>query len=128
MQVLRGKALIVIADPVRDVTGPATPPHVESLIAALPDTGDPARRTLSLVNTRARLRMTTLYYFAALEPDLVVGTGNKVEDFGVGFFTKYGDGGVDVSPIADLTKSEIYTLGRALAVPGSSGSAGAYNA
>ena len=60
--------------------------------------------------------MTTLYYFAGLERDLVIGTGNKVEDFGVGFYTKYGDGGVDLSPIADLTKSEVYALGKALQV------------
>ena len=59
---------------------------------------------LSLANSRARLRMTTLYYFAALHRYLVAGTGNKVEDFGVGFYTKYGDGGVDLSPIADLLK------------------------
>lgn len=72
---------------------------------------------LSLANTRARLRMTTLYYFAGLHHYLVAGTGNKVEDFGVGFFTKYGDGGVDLSPIADLLKSEVYALGKALEVP-----------
>ena len=72
---------------------------------------------LSLANTRARLRMTSLYYFAGLHRYLVVGTGNKVEDFGVGFFTKYGDGGVDLSPIADLLKSEVYTLGTLLNVP-----------
>ncbi|GGD89422.1 NAD(+) synthase [Planktosalinus lacus] len=66
---------------------------------------------LTLANTRARLRMTTLYYFAGLHRYLVVGTGNKVEDFGVGFFTKYGDGGVDISPIADLMKSEVFQLG-----------------
>ena len=60
---------------------------------------------LALVNTRARLRMTTLYYFAQANNSLVLGTGNKVEDFGIGFFTKYGDGGVDVSPIADLLKT-----------------------
>ena len=65
---------------------------------------------LSLANTRARLRMTTLYYFAGLHGLLVAGTGNKVEDFGVGFFTKYGDGGVDISPIADLMKSQVYEL------------------
>lgn len=69
---------------------------------------------LSLANTRARLRMTSLYYFAGLHRFLVVGTGNKVEDFGVGFFTKYGDGGVDISPIADLLKSEVYELARFL--------------
>jgi NAD+ synthase len=74
---------------------------------------------LSLANTRARLRMTTLYYFAGLHKFLVAGTGNKVEDFGVGFFTKYGDGGVDLSPIADLMKSEVYKIGQFLKVPDS---------
>ena len=69
---------------------------------------------LSLANTRARLRMTTLYYFAGINGLLVAGTGNKVEDFGVGFFTKYGDGGVDLSPIADLLKSEVYELAKYL--------------
>lgn len=88
----------------------------DRLIEALPDSPDDARREMSLVNTRARLRMTTLYYFAALQGRLVVGTGNKVEDFGIGFFTKYGDGGVDLSPIADLLKTEVYELGRALGV------------
>ena len=72
---------------------------------------------LTLANTRSRLRMTTLYYFAGIHGLLVAGTGNKVEDFGVGFYTKYGDGGVDLSPIADLMKSEVYTLGRYLKVP-----------
>lgn len=71
---------------------------------------------LTLANTRARLRMTTLYYFAGLERLLVAGTGNKVEDFGVGFFTKYGDGGVDLSPIADLLKSEVYEIARVLKI------------
>ena len=74
---------------------------------------------LTLANTRARLRMTTLYYFAGINSALVAGTGNKVEDFGVGFFTKYGDGGVDVSPIADLMKSEVRELARYLQVPSS---------
>lgn len=69
---------------------------------------------LALANTRARLRMATLYFYAQTHDYLVVGTGNKVEDFGVGFFTKYGDGGVDLSPIADLYKSEVYTLAKAL--------------
>src|SRR5690606_5607510 len=72
---------------------------------------------LSLANSRARLRMTTLYYFAGLHKYLVAGTGNKVEDFGVGFFTKYGDGGVDLSPIADLMKSEVYSIGQFLQLP-----------
>ena len=71
---------------------------------------------LSLANARARLRMTTLYAVAAERRALVAGTGNKVEDFGVGFYTKYGDGGVDLSPIADLYKSEVYALGRVLGV------------
>ena len=71
---------------------------------------------LALVNTRARLRMTTLYYFAQANNSLVLGTGNKVEDFGIGFFTKYGDGGVDVSPIADLLKTEVYILGKELGI------------
>ena len=74
---------------------------------------------LSLANTRARLRMTTLYYFAGLHGYLVAGTGNKVEDFGVGFYTKYGDGGVDLGPIADLMKSEVYELAAYLNVPNS---------
>lgn len=74
---------------------------------------------LSLANTRARLRMTTLYYFAGLHKYLVAGTGNKIEDFGVGFFTKYGDGGVDISPIADLMKSEVYELAKALNISNS---------
>jgi NAD+ synthase len=73
-----------------------------------------SQNELALVNTRARLRMTTLYYFAQSKQSLVLGTGNKVEDFGIGFFTKYGDGGVDISPIADLLKSEIYALGKTL--------------
>ena len=65
---------------------------------------------------KARLRMTALYYFAQTNNSLVLGTGNKVEDFGIGFFTKYGDGGVDISPIADLLKSEVYALGKELNV------------
>ena len=71
---------------------------------------------VSLANTRARLRMTTLYYFAGVHNYLVAGTGNKVEDFGVGFYTKYGDGGVDLSPIADLLKSQVYTLAKHIKV------------
>ena len=71
---------------------------------------------LALVNTRARLRMTTLYYFAQLNNFLVAGTGNKVEDFGIGFFTKYGDGGVDISPIADLLKTEVFEVSKELGI------------
>lgn len=73
-------------------------------------------RLLVLGNSRSRLRMTTLYAVAGTQKMLVCGTGNKVEDFGVGFYTKYGDGGVDLSPIADLNKSEVYQLGNALRV------------
>lgn len=69
---------------------------------------------LALANTRSRFRMLNLYYFGQLHGLLVCGTGNKVEDFGIGFYTKYGDGGVDVSPIADLYKTEVYELARAL--------------
>ena len=71
---------------------------------------------LSMANVRSRLRMITLYHVAQSNGMLVVGTGNKVEDFGIGFYTKYGDGGVDISPIADLMKSEVYELGRYLGV------------
>ena len=67
-------------------------------------------------NSRARLRMTTLYQVAAANGGIVVGTGNKVEDFGVGFYTKYGDGGVDISPIADCTKTQVWELGKYLGV------------
>tara|TARA_B100000700_G_scaffold242780_1_gene270474 strand:+ start:3290 stop:4030 length:741 start_codon:yes stop_codon:yes gene_type:complete len=67
-------------------------------------------------NSRARLRMATLYQVAAANSGLVVGTGNKVEDFGVGFYTKYGDGGVDISPIADCTKTQVWELGKFLGI------------
>ena len=69
-----------------------------------------------LANSRARIRMTTLYQIAAANNGIVVGTGNKVEDFGVGFYTKYGDGGVDISPIADCTKTEVWELGKELGI------------
>jgi NAD+ synthase len=67
-----------------------------------------------MANSRARIRMTTLYQVAAAKKGIVVGTGNKVEDFGVGFYTKYGDGGVDISPIADCNKSEVWEIGKSL--------------
>lgn len=92
-------------------------PVFNSLKEAVPKVDKEEDRFMSLANTRARLRMTSLYYFAGLENLLVAGTGNKVEDFGVGFYTKYGDGGVDLSPIADLLKSEVYNIGRFLKVP-----------
>jgi len=69
---------------------------------------------LGMANSRARLRMTTLYQVSAANQGIVVGTGNKVEDFGVGFYTKYGDGGVDISPIADCNKTEVWEIGREL--------------
>ena len=69
-----------------------------------------------MANSRARLRMTTLYQVAAANKGIVVGTGNKVEDFGVGFYTKYGDGGVDISPIADCTKTEVWEIGKELKI------------
>jgi NAD+ synthase len=74
------------------------------------------RDELTMANTRSRIRMVTLYAFSTHHRMLVVGTGNKVEDFGVGFYTKYGDGGVDVLPIADLTKSEVYAIGSELGI------------
>jgi NAD+ synthase len=91
----------------------------ETFKKEVPSTNNEATVNLSLANTRARLRMTTLYYFAGIHGLLVAGTGNKVEDFGVGFYTKYGDGGVDLSPIADLMKSEVYQLGAYLKIPDS---------
>jgi NAD+ synthase len=71
---------------------------------------------LGMANSRARLRMTTLYQVAAANKGIVVGTGNKVEDFGVGFYTKYGDGGVDISPLADCNKSDVWELGKELEI------------
>ncbi|MFZ4105356.1 NAD(+) synthase [Flavobacterium sp.] len=85
----------------------------------MPSNNDETKYHLALANTRARLRMTTLYYFAGIHGYLVAGTGNKVEDFGVGFYTKYGDGGVDLSPIADLMKSDVFALGNYLQIPNS---------
>ena len=87
--------------------------------AEMPESIDETKYHLALANTRARLRMTTLYYHAGIHSYLVAGTGNKVEDFGVGFYTKYGDGGVDISPIADLMKSDVYALGKYLTIPNS---------
>ena len=69
---------------------------------------------LALANSRSRIRMMTLYYYATINKSIVVGTGNKVEDFGIGFYTKYGDGAVDISPIADLMKSEVFEISKAL--------------
>ncbi len=91
-------------------------PVFDAFVQVLEAGDEVAVTNLALANTRSRLRMTALYYYAGLHRALVAGTGNKVEDFGVGFFTKYGDGGVDLSPIADLNKTEVYALGRALGV------------
>ena len=89
-------------------------PVFEEFRQSMPKESASPSLDLTLANSRARLRMSTLYYFAGLHKYLVAGTGNKVEDFGVGFYTKYGDGGVDLSPIADLMKSEVYELGKYL--------------
>ena len=83
----------------------------DSFIESVPEVKSP-ENDLSLANTRSRLRMVALYYFSSLKKYIVVGTGNKVEDFGIGFYTKYGDGGVDISPIADLLKSDVYNLAK----------------
>ncbi len=83
----------------------------ESFVSSLPNNSSD-KHELSLANSRSRLRMITLYYFSALNNYIVAGTGNKVEDFGIGFYTKYGDGGVDISPIADLLKSEVFSLAK----------------
>ena len=99
-------------------------PNVRVSTAELSDTFDSfslqipteLQNDLSMANARARLRMTTLYTYAGAKGMLVAGTGNKVEDFGVGFFTKYGDGGVDLSPIADLMKSEVFELAKDLGI------------
>jgi len=91
-------------------------PTFDAMMAVVPKINDEHTLHLALANTRARLRMTTLYYFAGIHRLLVAGTGNKIEDFGVGFFTKYGDGGVDLSPIADLTKSQVYEIAKELGV------------
>ena len=91
----------------------------EEFKSQVPNSENKATVDLAFANTRARLRMTSLYYLAGLHGLLVAGTGNKVEDFGVGFYTKYGDGGVDLSPIADLLKSEVYELANYLNVANS---------
>ena len=86
----------------------------ESFESTLPDSVLADR--LAMANSRSRLRMSTLYAIGQAEGCLVAGTGNKVEDFGVGFYTKYGDGGVDLSPIADLTKSDVWSVAREISV------------
>ena len=97
--------------------------NVESHLIVLDDVFKSFKKSLSkfdsehgLANSRARLRMTTLYQVAASKNGIVVGTGNKVEDFGVGFYTKYGDGGVDISPIADCSKTQVWEMGKNLGI------------
>jgi NAD+ synthase len=94
-----------------DISLTATFKHLEGDLPS-----DVVQNDLAMANTRSRLRMTMLYAIGQANNCLVVGTGNKVEDFGVGFFTKYGDGGVDLSPIADLTKSQVWELSREVGV------------
>jgi len=97
--------------------------NVDEVILNLDETFNSFEKTLdnfksehAFANSRARLRMTTLYQVAGSCDGIVVGTGNKVEDFGVGFYTKYGDGGVDISPIADCTKTEVWDMGKYLGI------------
>ena len=82
-----------------------------------PESGNLSQTDLAFANSRARLRMMTLYQIAQCHGGIVVGTGNRVEDFGVGFFTKYGDGGVDISPIGDCLKTQVWDMGRELGLP-----------
>jgi len=96
------KGIDVELSPVFDQIKKSFPDHIQD--------------SLTMANTRSRLRMLTLYAFASNHKMLVAGTGNKVEDFGVGFYTKYGDGGVDISPIADLMKTQVYALAKDLGI------------
>ena len=90
--------------------------ELDSLFSTFENTLKDFNSLHGMANSRARLRMTTLYQVAAANNGIVVGTGNKVEDFGVGFYTKYGDGGVDISPIADCNKTEVWELGKELGI------------
>ena len=90
--------------------------NLDKLFETFSSTLDKFNNEHGFANSRARLRMTTLYQVAAANKGIVVGTGNKVEDFGVGFYTKYGDGGVDISPIADCNKTEVWELGKELGI------------
>ncbi len=91
--------------------------ELEKIFNSFKETINKFNNEHGLANSRARLRMSTLYQVAAANTGIVVGTGNKVEDFGVGFYTKYGDGGVDISPIADCTKTEVWEMGEYLGIP-----------
>jgi NAD+ synthase len=88
--------------------------NLDKLFETFEDTLSNFDSELGMANSRARIRMTTLYQVATANKGIVVGTGNKVEDFGVGFYTKYGDGGVDISPIADCNKSEVWEIGKSI--------------
>ena len=90
--------------------------ELDSLFSTFENTLKDFNSLHGMANSRARLRMTTLYQVAAANNGIVVGTGNKVEDFGVGFYTKYGDGGVDISPIADCTKTQVWEIGKYLGI------------
>ncbi len=90
--------------------------ELDSLFSTFEDTLKDFNNLHGMANSRARLRMATLYQVAAANNGIVVGTGNKVEDFGVGFYTKYGDGGVDISPIADCNKTEVWELAKELKI------------
>ena len=90
--------------------------NLDNVFKSFEQTLDSFKSDLGLANSRARIRMTTLYQVAAANSGIVVGTGNKIEDFGVGFYTKYGDGGVDISPIADCTKTVVWEIGRELGI------------
>jgi len=91
--------------------------NLDLLFATFKDSLSKFNNEHGMANSRARLRMVTLYQVAAANNGIVVGTGNKVEDFGVGFYTKYGDGGVDISPIADCTKTQVWEIGEHLGIP-----------
>ena len=90
--------------------------HLDELFKSFSFTLNKFDNEHGFANSRARLRMTTLYQVAAANKGIVVGTGNKVEDFGVGFYTKYGDGGVDISPIADCNKTDVWEIGKELGI------------
>ena len=90
--------------------------NLDKVFESFKDTMSSFKSELALANSRARLRMTTLYQIAQFNNALVVGTGNKVEDFGIGFYTKYGDGGVDISPIADCTKTQVWEMGKEIGI------------
>ena len=89
---------------------------LDNVFESFKDTMTSFKSELAFANSRSRLRMITLYQIAQFNNALVVGTGNKVEDFGIGFYTKYGDGGVDISPIADCTKNQVWEIGKELGI------------